>query len=61
MHAMVNVKEAGPIAGPASWMNISGNWDDFTNPITTLTGKTIDTGDIQLQQWRLLARTMVRS
>ena len=42
MHAMVNVKDAGPIAGPASWMNISGSWDDFTNPITTLTGKTID-------------------
>jgi len=42
MHAMVNIKDAGPIAGPASWMNISGNWDDFTNPITTLTGKNID-------------------
>jgi methane/ammonia monooxygenase subunit B len=42
MHAMVNIKDAGPIAGPASWMNISGSWDDFTNPITTLTGKTID-------------------
>ena len=42
MHAMVNVKDAGPIAGPASWMNISGSWDDFTNPITTLTGKNID-------------------
>ena len=42
MHAMVNVKDAGPIAGPASWMNISGSWDDFTNPITTLTGKSID-------------------
>jgi len=42
MHAMVNVKDAGPIAGPASWMNITGSWDDFTNPITTLTGKNID-------------------
>ncbi|MDO8895553.1 methane monooxygenase/ammonia monooxygenase subunit B [Nitrosomonas sp.] len=42
MHAMVNIKDAGPIAGPASWMNISGSWDDFTMPITTLTGKTID-------------------
>ena len=42
MHAMVNVKDAGPIAGPAAWMNISGSWDDFTNPLTTLTGKTID-------------------
>ena len=31
MHAMVNVKDAGPIAGPASWMNISGSWDDFIN------------------------------
>jgi len=42
MHAMVNVKDAGPIAGPASWMNISGSWEDFTNPLTTLTGKKID-------------------
>jgi methane/ammonia monooxygenase subunit B len=42
MHAMINVKDAGPIAGPASWMNISGNWDDFAMPVTTLTGKTID-------------------
>jgi len=42
MHAMVNIKDAGPIAGPAAWMNISGSWDDFTNPVTTLTGKTID-------------------
>jgi len=43
MHAMVNVKDAGPIAGPASWMNITGSWDDFTNPVKTLTGETIDT------------------
>jgi methane/ammonia monooxygenase subunit B len=42
MHAMVNVQDAGPIAGPASWMNITGSWDDFTNPLTTLTGETID-------------------
>lgn len=42
MHAMLNVKDAGPIAGPASWMNISGNWADFKNPLTTLTGKKID-------------------
>lgn len=43
MHAMVNVKDAGPIAGPAAWMNITGSWDDFTNPLKTLTGETIDT------------------
>lgn len=43
MHAMVNIKDAGPIAGPAAWMNISGSWDDFTNPVKLLTGETIDT------------------
>jgi methane/ammonia monooxygenase subunit B len=43
MHAMVNVKDAGPIAGPAAWMNITGSWADFTNPIKLLTGETIDT------------------
>ncbi len=43
MHAMVNIKDAGPIAGPAAWMNITGSWDDFTNPVKLLTGETIDT------------------
>jgi methane/ammonia monooxygenase subunit B len=42
IHAMVNVKDAGPIAGPGSWMSISGDWADFTNPIKLLTGETID-------------------
>jgi len=42
IHAMVNVKDAGPIAGPGSWMSISGSWDDFTNPIKLLTGETVD-------------------
>jgi methane/ammonia monooxygenase subunit B len=48
MHAMVNVKDAGPIAGPAAWMNITGNWADFTNPIKLLTGETIDTETFNL-------------
>ena len=43
IHAMVNIKDAGPIAGPGAWMSISGSWDDFTNPIKLLTGETIDT------------------
>ncbi len=42
IHAMVNIKDAGPIAGPGSWMSISGDWADFTNPIKLLTGETID-------------------
>lgn len=57
MHAMVNIKDAGPIAGPASWMNITGNWDDFTNPITTLTGKNIDLENFNFSNgifWHLL-------
>src|SRR5690606_32593106 len=43
VHAMLNVKDAGPIAGPGSWMNITGSWSDFVNPIKLLTGETIDT------------------
>lgn len=57
MHAMVNVKDAGPIAGPAAWMNISGSWADFTNPIKLLTGETIDTETFNLSNglfWHLL-------
>jgi methane/ammonia monooxygenase subunit B len=42
MHAMLNVKDAGPIAGPGAWMNITGSWDDFTNPVKLLTGETVD-------------------
>jgi len=57
IHAMVNVKDAGPIAGPAAWMNITGSWDDFTNPLTTLTGDTIDTETFNFANgifWHLL-------
>lgn len=42
IHALVNVKDAGPIAGPGSWMTITGDWADFKNPIKLLTGETID-------------------
>ena len=57
MHAMVNIKDAGPIAGPAAWMNITGSWDDFTNPIKLLTGETIDTETFNFSNgifWHLL-------
>lgn len=42
VHAMLNVKDAGPIAGPGSWMTITGDRADFTNPLKLLTGETID-------------------
>lgn len=42
LHPMFSVKEAGPIAGPGGWMDITGKHADFRNPIKTLTGETFD-------------------
>jgi methane/ammonia monooxygenase subunit B len=39
---MLNVEGGGPIIGPGKWVTISGKMSDFKNPITTLTGETID-------------------
>jgi methane/ammonia monooxygenase subunit B len=42
IHPMYAIKEAGPVAGPGGWMDITGRESDFTNPIKTLTGETFD-------------------
>lgn len=42
MHALMNVKEAGPLIGPGRWVEVTGNMADFTNEVTTLTGETVD-------------------
>jgi methane/ammonia monooxygenase subunit B len=42
IHPMFAVKDAGPIAGPGGWMDITGNAADFKNEIKTLTGETFD-------------------
>ena len=42
IHPMYAVKEAGPIAGPGGWMDITGKYSDFTNPIKTMTGESFD-------------------
>lgn len=42
IHPMLAIKEAGPVAGPGGWMDITGNYEDFKNPIKTLTGETFD-------------------
>jgi methane/ammonia monooxygenase subunit B len=42
VHTMMNVKGGGPIIGPGKWVTITGSMSQFTNPITTLTGQTID-------------------
>jgi methane/ammonia monooxygenase subunit B len=42
IHTMMNVKGGGPIIGPGKWVTVTGSMSDFTNPITTLTGQTIN-------------------
>ncbi|MDP3904924.1 MAG: bacterial ammonia monooxygenase, subunit AmoB, partial [Methylococcaceae bacterium] len=42
VHAMMNVQGGGPIIGPGKWTTITGSMKDFVNPVTTLTGETID-------------------
>lgn len=42
MHTMLNVEGGGPIIGPGKWVTIDGKLSEFRNPITTLTGQTID-------------------
>ncbi|POZ52443.1 bacterial ammonia monooxygenase, subunit AmoB [Methylovulum psychrotolerans] len=42
VHTMLNVKGGGPIIGPGKWVTVTGSMKDFKNPITTLTGETID-------------------
>lgn len=42
LHPMLNVEGGGPIAGPGQWVTVEGDGDAFTNPVTTLTGETID-------------------
>ncbi|MGH7965750.1 MAG: bacterial ammonia monooxygenase, subunit AmoB [Candidatus Binatia bacterium] len=42
LHPMLNVEGGGPIAGPGQWVTVEGDGDTFTNPVTTLTGETID-------------------
>lgn len=42
VHTMLNVEGGGPIIGPGKWVTVTGSMRDFKNPITTLTGQTID-------------------
>lgn len=48
VHSMLNVQDGGPIIGPGKWVTITGSMSQFTNPITTLTGQTID-----LEHWNI--------
>lgn len=48
VHTMMNVEGGGPIIGPGKWVTITGSMGSFVNPITTLTGETLD-----LENWNL--------
>jgi len=41
VHPMINVKDAGGLVGPGKWIDVGGRWEDFTYPVTTLTGAKI--------------------
>lgn len=43
MHSQLNMLSNGPVAGPGSWIKVVGDEKDFSSPITTLTGRTVDT------------------
>jgi methane/ammonia monooxygenase subunit B len=42
VHPMLDVRDTGPILGPGKWVSVSGNSAAFTDPVTTLTGRTFD-------------------
>lgn len=42
VHTMMNVEGGGPIIGPGKWVTVTGSMAEFVNPLTTLTGETID-------------------
>ncbi len=48
VHTMMNVEGGGPIIGPGKFISINGSMSDFKNPVTTLTGETVD-----LETWAL--------
>jgi methane/ammonia monooxygenase subunit B len=49
VHTMMNVQGGGPIIGPGKWITIEGSMGDFRNPITTLTGQTVDLENYNLE------------
>jgi methane/ammonia monooxygenase subunit B len=42
VHPMLDVRDTGPILGPGKWVSIGGDSATFTDPVTTLTGRTLD-------------------
>lgn len=42
VHPMLDVRDTGALLGPGDWITVQGDAASFTDPITTLLGKTID-------------------
>jgi len=42
VHTMMNVQGGGPVIGPGKWVTVTGSMGQFTNPLVTLTGQSID-------------------
>ena len=42
VHTLISMETNGPVAGPGSWVKVDGSYDDYKNPIKTLTGKTYE-------------------
>lgn len=42
VHVMMNSKGGGPLIGPGKFVTITGDLEDFTYKVTTLTGETVD-------------------
>lgn len=48
VHPVISIRDAGPIIGPAYWVEVTGDGAKFENKIETLTGQVID-----LETWGL--------
>lgn len=57
IHPFFNLHEAGAVMGPGHWVEITGDAAAFSNPVTTLDGKTVDMESYGLANavaWHLL-------
>jgi methane/ammonia monooxygenase subunit B len=56
-HVQISVETAGPIPGPGQYIDIKGNFGDFTDPVKLLNGTTINLetyGIASIYMWHLL-------
>ncbi|MDE2060109.1 MAG: methane monooxygenase/ammonia monooxygenase subunit B [candidate division NC10 bacterium] len=42
VHPMVNIEGGGPLVGGGQFVTVDGDWSNFTNNVTTISGETID-------------------